>query len=281
MKKIKTSRLQARKWSLRSKRKRYVLVGTVGAVLLLALATIAGPWSPLPDSRMRTAFFSPPPPLPSPGNPSKEYIYAGGKLIATEEPNLLVAPSSLIATTFSSAQVNISWTAAPNAHHYVIERASQAGNFTTLNSNVVGTTYTDTTVANLTAYLYRVRSADAVGNVSNGSNIDLATAITFADDPFPSPPVFTEVRAQHIVQLRQAVNAARHLSPVLNDFPWTQSSQTLVGAQIKAQDVEELRTALDEAYLALGLSLNGYTDPQLAGHFIQKIYITELRDRVK
>jgi len=282
MKKNKASQLQRRKWSTRRNRRGYALVGGVCAILVLAFGTIAGPWSPLPDSRMRTAFFSPPPPLPSPGNPSKEYIYAGGKLIATEEPNLLMAPTSMAATTFSSAQINISWTAPATApHHYVLERATQLGSFTTLNSNVTGTTYNDTTVANLTAYLYRIRSADAFGNVSAESNIDLATAITFEDDPFPAPPTQTLVRAQHVLQLRQAVNAVRHLTPTLQDYSWTQGTLTPGASLIKANDIEELRTALDQALLILNLPTGGYTDPALTGLLIQKLHIAQLRDRLK
>jgi len=281
MKKNKTSRRQ-RQWFKRRNRHRYALVGGLGAILLLAFGTIAGPWTPLYGSRMRTTFFSPPPPLPSPGNPSKEYIYAGSRLIATEEPNLLVAPTSVTATTFSSAQINLSWTAPSAApHHYVVERATQLGNFTTLNSNVTGTTYSDTTVANLSAYLYRIRSADAVGNVSPESNIDPATAITFEDDPFPSPPAQTLVRAQHVLQLRQAINAVRHLTPSLPDYDWDQDSLTVNVSLIKAKDVEELRTALDEALLILGMPTGGYTDSSLIGKPFQKQYIKELRDRVK
>lgn len=281
MKKIKTSRLQRRQWPMLRNRRTYALAGGVCAVLLIAIGTIAGPWSPLPNSTMKTAFFSPQP-LPSPGNPSKEYIYAGGKLVATEEPNLLMAPTSVVANTFSSTQINISWTAPGTApHHYVVERATQLGNFTTLNSNVTGTTYNDTTVANLTAYLYRVRSADAAGNVSSVSNIDLATAITFEDDPFPAPPTQTPVRAQHILQLRQAVNAVRHLTPALQDYSWTQNPLTAGSTLIKAADIHDLRIALDEALLIIGLPPGGYTDSDVTGKFYQKVYITELRNRVK
>jgi len=253
-------------------------------IIILAFGAVAGPWSTaLGLRRVRALFYSPPPPppLPSPANPSREYVYAGGQLIATEEPNPLVAPLNLLASTVSSAQINISWNAAPNAHHYVVERASQLGNFTTLNSNVSGTSFSDSTVINLNAYLYRVKAADIGGNVSPSSNIDVATAITFDDDPFAAPPALTLVKAQHILQLRQAVNAVRHTTPSLGDYTWTQSSATLVGAQVKAVDVEELRTALDQALVMLSLTSGGYTDSSLAGLPISKLYITELRARVK
>lgn len=273
-----------RAWSSLVKNPKYKVIACVCVTIVLTIGAVAGPWSnSLGVRRMSSLFYSPPPPppLPSPANPSKEYIYAGGRLIATEEPNPLVAPLNLLANTVSSAQINISWNAAPNAHHYVVERASQLGNFTTLNSNVTGTSFTDSTVTNLSAYLYRVKSADAGGNVSPSSNIDVATAITFDDDPFASPPTLTLVKAQHVLQLRQAVNAVRHTTPTLGDYSWTQASATLAGAPIKAVDVEELRTALDQALSILGLPVGGYTDSSLTGLPISKLYITELRARVK
>lgn len=272
-----------RAWGSIVKNRKSKVIACICVSIFLAFGVLAGPWSnSLGVRKVRSLFYSPPPPpIPSPSNPSKEYVYAGGRLIATEEPNPLVAPLNLLANTVSSAQIDISWNAAPNAHHYVVERASQLGSFTTINSNVTGTSFSDSTVTNLNAYLYRVKSADAVGNVSPSSNIDVATAITFDDDPFATPPTLTLVKAQHILQLRQAVNAVRHISPSLADYSWTQASGTLVGAPIKGLDVEELRTALDQALVALGLPSGGYTDSTLAGLPISKLYITELRTRVK
>jgi hypothetical protein len=228
---------------------------------------------------VRTAFFSPPP-IPSPSNPSKEYVYGGSRLIATEEPNpvVLVAPTSVVATGVAITQINLSWSAAANAHHYVIERASQMNNFTVVNNNVSGTTFQDNTAVSGNAYLYRVKSADANGNVSPQSNVDLATTIMFSDDPLQSGML---IRADHVRQLRTAINAVRHLTPTLQDYNWQQSSATLIGALIKANDIDELRTALDDAMNILGLQAGGYTPASLAGQPIQTGPITQLRDRVK
>src|SRR5215217_5615246 len=138
------------------KKRGYLLVGSIGLIAVLGLATVAGPWqSSLSRTRVGSLFFSPPPPLPPPGSPSKEYIYAGGRLIATEEPNPMVAPTNLIADTFSGSQINLTWTAAPGAHHYQVERAPNlGGTFTVVNANVATTSYQDTTVTSVNAYLY-------------------------------------------------------------------------------------------------------------------------------
>lgn len=285
MRKKHTASMKRRWWSMRGNKRRYIVIGGICVIAALAFAAVAGPYSNSPGSRrLRSLFFSaPPPPSPTP-SPSKEYIYAGGRLIATEEPNPpnpLVPPASVVAATFSQLRIDVSWQAAPNAHHYVVERASIVGdaNFTAINSNVTGTTLQDSTVMSGNAYLYRVRSADAVGNVSSPSNKDLATAITFEDDPLQVQGL---VRAQHIVQLREAINAVREVANI-GDATWTQAINPAQPGTvtIKANDVEELRTALDAALLVLNLPSGGYTDSSLTNQFIQKVHITELRDRVK
>jgi hypothetical protein len=48
-----------------------------------------------------------------------------------------------------------------------------------------------------------------------------------------------------------------------------------------AVDIQELRTALDEALQRLGLPSGGYQDSALGGVLIQKAHIQQLRDRVK
>src|SRR5687768_7110059 len=257
----------------------YVLVGSVGLIAVLGLASVAGPWrTSLSRTRVGSLFFSPPPPLPPPGSPSKEYIYAGGRLIATEEPNPMVAPTNLIADTFSSARIDLTWTAAAGAHHCQVERAPDlGGTFTVVNSNVVGTTYQDTTVTSVNAYLYRVRTADAVGNLSAPSGIDVATAITFTDNPLTVGT--TPVKAVHMTELRQAVNAVRAAAN-LSAATWTDPTLS-TSVPIKAVHVTELRSNLDAALTALGISTSAYTDPSLTGIVIKKVHVDEVRQRVE
>jgi hypothetical protein len=200
-------------------------------------------------------------------------------LIATEEPNPMVAPTNLIADTFSNARIDLTWTAAPGAHHYQVERAPNlGGTFTVLNSNVAGTTYQDTTVTSVNAYLYRVRTADAVGNLSAPSGIDVATAITFTDNPLTVGT--TPVRAVHMTELRQAVNAVRAAAN-LSAATWTDATLTVGTTTIRAVHITELRTNLDAALNALSLYPGPYTDPSLTGILIRKVHVDEVRQRVK
>ena len=197
--------------------------------------------------------------------------------MATEEPNPLSAPTNLVADTLSGTRIDLTWTAAPNAHHYQVERAPNLGGaFTVLDSNVLTTSFTDDSVTSVNAYLYRVLAADAGGNLSPPGSIDVATAITFTDNPLVAGT--TVVKAQHVTELRQAVNAVRaaaNLSPAT----WTDNS--LTNMAIKAVHIEELRTNLNQALTALGLAASSYTDSSLSGVSIRKVHMDELRQRVK
>lgn len=253
----------------------------IGVVLLLSLASgLLAQWRNVPRLGTKTmAMFAVPSGL-APGSPSKEYIYAGGKLIATEEPGnvTLIAPSNLTATTASAAQINLTWTASPSAvHHYQVERKQTiAGSYTALQPEPTTNSFNDTGVVAGTAYLYRVRAVDAVGNVSPYSNLDPATAVTFADDPLTAGT--TAIKAQHLTELRQAVNAVRTLAG-LPAASWTDASPQ--GVIIKAAHVQEMRTNLDQALGVLGVSVQPYTDPALAGVGVKRVHVEELRQRVK
>jgi fibronectin type 3 domain-containing protein len=172
--------------------------------------------------------------------------------------------------------VNISWTASPGADHYEVERTTNiSSNYVPLNLNVTNTTFTDNTVTSVTAYLYRVRAVNSAGGVSAYSNIDLATAISFTDNSILAGS--TPMRAEHITQLRQAVNAVRAVT-TLSQVTWAEGISS--GGLIKASHLQELRTKLDEARSALGLSACAYTDAS-TGQLIQKVHIDQLRQCVR
>lgn len=254
-------------------------------ILVIGVGTVATPWGRRVATRSVPTFFNPPPPVPPPNQPSKEYIYAGGKLVATEEPAItLLAPSSLIALTVSNQlapKVSISWNSVSGAAHYEVEKKSNVNpNFTSVSSNVVGLTLEDTNVSAVTAYLYRVRAVDSQGNPSPYSNLDLATAITFTDDSLVSQT--TAVKAAHINELRQAVDAIRSLAQ-LSAQNWggavTQSVTT-----IQATHIQDLRTSLNQALSQLSLAQCSYTDNSLQAlrdSIFKKDHIEQLRQCVR
>jgi hypothetical protein len=128
-----------------------------------------------------------------------------------------------------------------------------------------------------TAYLYKARAVDALGKRSAFSNLDLATTVTFTDDPLVAQS--TVVKAEHITQLRTAVNAVRALAG-LGSVSFT--DPTLSSAIfIKAAHVTDLRVALDPARAGLGLPTMSYTDSPLAGVAVKATHLQELRSGVR
>lgn len=188
-------------------------------------------------------------------------------------------PSNLVATATSTSGASLTWSAGSGSiDHYEIQRATNKnGPFTTL-ANAASTSFTDSGLSSTTTYIYRVRAVDANGNYSDFSNTDIATTIVFTNDPLVAG--VTLVEAQHITELRQAVNAVRAAAG-LSAATWTDSS--LTGVEIKAVHISELRSNLDAARSALGLSTASYTDSSLTpgSTLVKAVHVSELRDLVK
>lgn len=85
------------------------------------------------------------------------------------------APTNLTATSGDS-QVTLSWSAVTGATGYNVKRSTTAGGpYTTIATNVAGTSYLDTTVTNGTTYYYVVTAVDSSNNESANSNEASAT----------------------------------------------------------------------------------------------------------
>ena len=85
------------------------------------------------------------------------------------------APAGLNATVVSTNQINLSWTASTDnvgVTGYRVERCQGAGcaSFAQIATST-GTSFSDTGLAAATSYSYRVRAADAAGNLSAYSNV--------------------------------------------------------------------------------------------------------------
>lgn len=201
-------------------------------------------------------------------------------LIIVSQPDealaAVAAPTSLAATSNSSMQISVSWTASPGAASYKVERAQTVSGPFAIVGTPTTNSYTDTGVSAGTTYIYRVRATDAGGNLSAYSNTAVGTAMTYTDAPLVSG--VTPIKAQHMTELRQAVNSVRQAAG-LGGATWTDPN--LVGATIRGVHVQEMRDSLNQALSALQVALPSYTDPTLAtgpsGTFVKKVHIEELR----
>jgi YD repeat-containing protein len=212
---------------------------------------------------------------------ARELGFGGRFLLPFAAPVLVLnAPTSLGVSTTSSTQISINWTAPSGTiNHYQIERStSLSGPFTTIGTSAT-TSYDDTGLSGVHSYLYRVRAVDSFGAPSAPSNMALGTSIAFTD-----PTLYanvTEIKAQHIYDLRQAIDAVRALVPSLSTVSWT--PYPLDQVVIHATDVQDLRDKLGDALSALNISAGAYEDSTLAtgnnGTLIKKVHIEQLRDR--
>lgn len=300
MSKKQANKQQQPKSSQRKRRSRRQAIMVIGLTLSLGLTSLfLAQWRSL---RPSFSTLSPAPQTSPTPRLSKEYIYAGGKLIATEEPTVgggsssLSPPSSLIAngTSTPSIQINLSWAASTGGtvDHYQVERCQDFAQdcYFVVAANVPATAptvnFSDTTnVSAGKAYLYRVRAVDSAGNFSNYSQIDLATTITFTDDPLNPNGTKTIIRAQHLIELRQAVNAVRTLAR-LSTASWTYadpvSSPPSQRRPIYWEDVAELRSKLDEALTILGRLQPYDSDPPLSrGSPVSAAHFMQIRERVR
>jgi len=89
------------------------------------------------------------------------YAVIGKQVQYCETPP--AAPGALNATP-GNAQISLAWTAASGATAYRVHRGTASGGpYTTVRSNLTGTSYTDTGLTNGTAYYYVVTATNGAG----------------------------------------------------------------------------------------------------------------------
>jgi fibronectin type 3 domain-containing protein len=100
---------------------------------------------------------------------------------ATPQPPPPPAPTGLAATP-GNAQVALSWTASAGATRYNVKRAAASGGPYTVVASPTSTTYTDTGLANGTAYFYVVSAVNGGGEGPNSAQVSATPRAV------PSPP---------------------------------------------------------------------------------------------
>ena len=185
-------------------------------------------------------------------------------------------PSGLVATGTAS-QIAVSWNPVTGATQYQLLRASALSGYTVV-TTTASTSYPDAAVTAGNAYVYKVRALDSASRPSPYSTPDAAIVKTFTNDPLVAQS--TVVKAIHVTELRDAVNALRAVAALGST---TFTNPTLTGQKIKKIHIDELRTALNTARTTLGISAVSFTDPTIAanGTRVKAAHVQELRSAVK
>jgi hypothetical protein len=132
-----------------------------------------------------TPRFEPTAPLQSTARPVVGPLDLGAFEYAATQPP--AAPTGLTATP-GDAQVSLTWAAAAGATGYNLYRGTASGGEVLIQSGVAITAYTDTGLANGTAYYYQVTAVNA-GGESGRSGEASATPTAPSVPPVPPPPI--------------------------------------------------------------------------------------------
>jgi hypothetical protein len=186
------------------------------------------------------------------------------------------SPTSLVATATSPTGVALTWGAISEVDSYEIERRSGGSAFA-LRGTSTTNSFTDTATAGQ-AYAYRVRAKYVGGGSSDYTNVDIATTFTFAEALVSGATI---IKASHVAELRQAVDALR-VTAALSGYAWTDNPITS-GMLIRAQHLQELRAALNGARTSLDVPALGFTDASIVVGVtpVKAIHWLELREGVK
>ena len=190
-------------------------------------------------------------------------------------------PTGLVALATTVTHVNVTWSASPGATLYEVVRKSATSDYTTLTplGGTASTNFSDSTVIPDRTYVYKVRAIDASARLSSFSAPDPATTIFFTNDPLIVSS--TTVKAVHVTELLQAVNAMRATAG-LGAMSFTDPLPT-AGTPVKALYIQQLRTALSQARTPLDLIAITFTDPTLTSGTtrVKAAHLQELRTGVK
>jgi hypothetical protein len=199
------------------------------------------------------------------------------------------------------ANITFNWTSSscpPNTINSVMPQAGRTsggqqvklfGPFANVSSIMVGGISAPWSYTNGTSEITLTTPPHSVGAV----NIDIVPTVgstyTKSNAFAYLPTVFTDdtlvigvttAKAQHIIELRQAVDAMRAVAG-LGGAPWTDPTLSPASTFIRAVHIQELRAYLNDAASRLGYSTSSYTDPTLTGFLIKSVHIEELRQRIR
>ena len=135
--------------------------------------------------------------------------YSAIQNAATTDTQAPTDPTGLSATAVSQSQINLAWTGSTDnvaVANYRVERCQGAACTTFVQVGTpTGTTYNDTGLSAATTYRYRVRAADAAGNLSGYTAIENATT---PDTQAPTAPTGLTATAASASQIDLAWTAS-------------------------------------------------------------------------
>jgi hypothetical protein len=198
--------------------------------------------------------------------------FALAVLNASDSGGASVPQLTATADTANPSTVHVSWSDPRNViiDHYVLKRGSTLSDMAPVVSDLKVRSYDDSRPAGVHTWLYSVDAIPPSGAALT-SNRDIATTIAYTDDPLAPG---NEIRALHVTQLRQAIDAVRAAA---QKAPGSWTDPTLTGIEVKAVHMTEMRSQLADALAALGITPAPYTYTPAAGIDIHAADVSQLR----
>lgn len=105
---------------------------------------------------------------------------------AVPNPSITTPPGAfaMIAPTYATNGVTITWNGAENATSYSLLRGTSAGSMASIISNLTSTSYIDATSLPSTTYYYSVTASNANGSTTADAPVSITTPSTNAPGPF-------------------------------------------------------------------------------------------------
>jgi serine protease len=193
----------------------------------------------------------------------------------------------VITATGGATTITVTWSPIPGASTYRVYRQSTGGGAWVQVANSSLSTFSETVGGGIVRR-YRVVAEDGIGDQSQNSNEDLAVTVVFTDDPIgdPSAGTATNIRAQHVIELRTAVNA-------LCDFAGTTLCSThpydsvaldvnaLKSTKIRATDFSDLQTRITSLRTAIGAGAPMFQRTPVLDNNIIRGDLADLRAAIK
>ena len=190
-----------------------------------------------------------------------------------------ISPPTNVVATASGSVVTITWTPTTGVDGYNIQRKVSSAAWAPAGSvNGASTSFSvDTPSAPTGVVLYRVLSRVGTAT-SQPSNNDVAWVGTFSDDPIATSAPYSGIKAEHITQIRAAVNA---LLDIATQLPVYTSGQLdpngLRGQVVDHSDFVSLMQNLNVARAYAGLASKSFRVTPATAEAISRTQIEDLR----
>lgn len=212
--------------------------------------------------------------------------------IAVVVPRPTGAPSNVVATA-SGANVTVTWSSGSGAEKYDVQRKVSGQPWTRAALVASGVfTFTETPSAPGGAVIYRVLSVSGEAYLppdelasSDPSNNDFVNLNAASYEVIGQPPTaYTVLKAQHLVELRQAVNALCDAIGIAQQYTSAEVSvSSLQGKKVTASDfttlMDKANAVRTNSLLAVGSA--SFSEVPAAGMIVKRSHLESLRDALR